>query len=268
MDCGTEGFTLAERPGRRQRECGGFTLIELLVVIAIIAILAAILVPAVNKAKDKGLQILCLSNMRQLAVATRVYISNHDGWYPPIQDRGPNGAESSWRAYLFDSMGSQPRMFDCPAEKTDVYARCPLNIAGQLFEPKEITYASGIGAVNVHWEGGSQPPFGRTANYENNLCHETMVEFPLQMILFGDGHSDFGGWPNDRWWIWKELGSSSRLGFNRVAQQDPGALRHDRKSNYAFADGSAALLDPSLIPCDREACWWSAEENPHGVRRR
>jgi prepilin-type processing-associated H-X9-DG protein len=90
------------------------------------------------------------------------------------------------------------------------------------------------------------------------------VEKSSQLILFGDGNSDINKvWPNDRWWIWKEIGNANSLGFNRATQKDPGAFRHNRRSNYALADGHALLIDPGKIPCDKNACWWSAKASPH-----
>ena len=71
--------------GRRvcPRHRRGFTLIELLVVIAIIAILAAMLLPALSSAREKARQTVCKSNLRQLALVFVMYIGENEGWYPP-----------------------------------------------------------------------------------------------------------------------------------------------------------------------------------------
>lgn len=97
-------------PSRR----AGFTLIELLVVIAIIAVLAAMLLPALQQAREKGRQIVCTSNLRQIGMGASMYADVYNNWFPLASDRGNN---SAWR-WLCEGGYLPVQVTDCPSDTT------------------------------------------------------------------------------------------------------------------------------------------------------
>jgi prepilin-type N-terminal cleavage/methylation domain-containing protein/prepilin-type processing-associated H-X9-DG protein len=93
-----------------------FTLIELLVVISIVALLIAILLPALSRARESAQKITCLSQTRQITLGNIFYAEDHDGWFPIVHDN----TATNYRQWRRDGVGdyfSDRRIMRCPGQR-------------------------------------------------------------------------------------------------------------------------------------------------------
>ena len=105
----------------RIKKCAAFTLIELLVVIAIIAILVAMLLPALRLAKDAAKTITCLSNQKQTGIGFFAYADDNDGWLPQWM------VKSAWPSTTWYDVIADDLKPECGGYTSRKVMRCPRN---------------------------------------------------------------------------------------------------------------------------------------------
>lgn len=191
----------------------GFTLVELLVVIAIIAILVALILPALSRGKERAVTVRCISNLRQLGLAMQSYANDHDDLLPPAGKFIPWDSTDpiAWTRELFNYY-----------EATNVL-HCPALVRA---EPEHLfNYFMGSRAVWVTTAKLGSVPLSR-------------IEFPSEYIVSGDyNHPPF------------KPGDADPDNYSQDTLFGRPSPVHHRRVNILFADWHVGTYG-SFMPAD------------------
>lgn len=113
--CAADATPTVRRPG--------FTLVELMVVIGIIALLLALLMPALQRARANALSLVCKSNLRQIGQCLIEYMNDNDGWMFPVGPNGPDGLPTTLGTNVTPDKRWPAKVFDVAAPPTPIWVQ-------------------------------------------------------------------------------------------------------------------------------------------------
>lgn len=201
---------------------GAFTLIELLVVIAIIAILAGLFLPSLARAKAKGKQTLCMSNLRQIGLGMRMYADDNGGFLPTTTHGA--GTNASWIYQLSGFVGNVDRIRLCPS---DPKAQQRLTNNASSYTLNEFTSVDLV------------DPFGGLIESFRKLDMLPKPSVTITTFEVSDmtGVNIFNDHTHSRNWY---------LGWSSVTT-DIQPNRHGTSANYLYADGHVESIQAAKL---------------------
>jgi prepilin-type N-terminal cleavage/methylation domain-containing protein len=268
------GFSTDPSPTNTGSHQKGFTLIELLVVIAIIAILAAMLLPSLAKAKQKAQGIGCLNNHRQLGLAWRMYAEDASDvlTYASTSGSGNNPPDAyAWSGAHMDFDGNNRANWDPAVDmqkrplwkyvKSQAVFKCPSDhstvTVGGVAKPRLLTMSMNLYVGGFAPVVGSDPlPNGTGGGWSFALRYSvypklTMINGvspPSKIFVFLDMREDRVNWSN---FMTDMTGYSPSNPQAYSFTSDMPGMYHNNAGGFSFADGHSEIkrwLDPRTTP--------------------
>ena len=242
----------------KRRQPAGFTLIELLVVIAIIAILAALLLPSLSRARERAQAISCLDNTRQLDLAWQLYTDDHDGFLPynlwmnassprtninwvnnvmtwGVPDPDNTNTTTITDASLGPYIGSQTGIFHCPSDHALSATQSEAGWSARIRSYSMNAMVGNVGTLLVNGVNTKNPGY-------KQFLSTTQIPRPAEIFVFLDEHPDS---IDDGYFLDKDAvavnGPDNAVSTAADEWTDLPASYHNQSAAFSFADGHASL---------------------------